>query len=387
MAAFTHDEQVEIVHKAFTLETAIQVEKEITALTKSQVFDRFPAYNRFFTDTPPAQPRRRICEAPQPVQPIIPAPPKSNYSLEDHLRKEPHWAVLLCVALAAALVFAFGVDHIYNGFILFILAVVGICGIPAACIGCFITYMRITKEKNAELANTPEYLQAVAIAKQQAANQQAQIDMQVKRDQALLDEQYNREVKHYNEVLVPAFEKSVAQNRQEYRALQAEYESDKAAWEAKRDNAVSMLEADIAANQAALDNLYNTTNIISLHYREIPILEWLYDDMRTSDHDIRYTTELLDRDRQRIVTQEAGDRIVNAVDRLQDQVHQDATGIMQLQGVQIDGLRNLESISTEILHTTDSVYENGKKALMHQRINTADIAAREWRRHKAKNAQ
>ena len=56
MAEYTHDEQVEIVRKALSLETAIKVEQANVELIKSQEFDRFPSYAEAFPDRPPMIP-------------------------------------------------------------------------------------------------------------------------------------------------------------------------------------------------------------------------------------------------------------------------------------------------------------------------------------------
>jgi hypothetical protein len=74
---------------------------------------------------------------------------------------------------------------------------------------------------------------------------------------------------------------------------------------------------EIRLNKEALDELYANTKIVSLTYRALWILSWLYNDMSTSDHDIRYATELLDRDRQRLATQEAGNIVRKSVGQVE----------------------------------------------------------------------
>ena len=370
MAELTHKEQVEVVRKALALETAIKVERANVELIKSQQFDRLPLYTDLFNEAPPSEPRRRLCEAPTPIEAVVPEPPKTNYSMTEHLKANPLWAILLITAL----IFSF-VDSVF-GMGLGLLS--GIAWI-ASVIGFFRSFLSEKKRRNQELASSPEYLNAVALAQQEAANAQAQAELQAQQEQARLDAEYEAAVEHYHDVLLPAYEQTRAENQTEYNEILQEYSLDKRAWESKRQEAIAALERDMAANQAALEKLYDSSKIISLHYREIPILEWLYDDMRTSDHDIRYATELLDRDRQRIATEEAGARTVRAVDRLRGDV-------TFLQGVQIQGLRNLEAVAGDILYTTEDIYTSSKKMLFHQRVNTVDIGLREWRRHKAKKA-
>ena len=377
--AFTHDEQVEIVRKAFALETAIKVENANVELIRSQVFDRFPTYADVFPGTPPIKPQRIIYQRPAPLEPVIPEPPKAKYPFWKHLVQRPYWLVIIVGLFVIALVDTMMYDapafvDKFGNFCMF--------AFPPAVVASLISWSFAKGKKNEKLAQSPEYMRAVNAAEQYAAAQQAQVDLLSDQEQAKLDAEFAAATDRYNSVLLPAYQKQTAANQNEYEQMRVEYEQDKAEWEAKRAEAIALLEADISANEAALAELYDSTGIISLHYREIPILEWLYDDMRSSDHDIRYATELLDRDRQRIATEEAGARVTSAVDRLQEQIHEDATGIMQLQDVQIRGLQNLEAISSDILYTTEDIYTSSKKILFHQRVNTVDIAVREWRRHK-----
>ena len=384
MTEFAHEEQVEIVRKAFVLETAIAVERAESELVRGQEFERFPAYGSVFAERPPSKPRRATCQAPEPIEAAIPQPPRTAYGMADHLKGQPLWIALLAASVIlsiAALRGAFGVSIVG-----LLLSLVSTLSFPAWCIGFARSLSRERKRRNEDLANSPEYLQSVALANQQAAGMRAEAEQRARQEQARLDAQYEADLKHYNEVLLPSYEQTVADNKREYEEMKAEYARDKAEWESRRGEVLAMLERDIAENEASLDELYESSGIISLHYRQIPLLQWLYDDMRTSDHDIRYATELLDRDRQRIVTEEAGARTVSAIDRLQEQVHADAAGIMQLQGVQVRGLQNLEAVASDILYTTEDIYTSGKKILFHQRVNTADIGLREWRRHKAKKA-
>ena len=104
--------------------------------------------------------------------------------------------------------------------------------------------------------------------------------------------------------------------------------------------------------------------------------------MRTSDHDIRYATELLDRDRQRVATANAAEKNKEALDEFRKQARQDAQTIKELLSVQIQGLQSLDANASELLRYTESIYDNNNKLLFHQRVNTANIAVQEWRRRK-----
>jgi len=56
---------------------------------------------------------------------------------------------------------------------------------------------------------------------------------------------------------------------------------------------------DLKIAKDALDNLYTTTKIVPLQYREIHILQYIYDTISTSDFDVKYAIELYDKNEQR----------------------------------------------------------------------------------------
>lgn len=56
---------------------------------------------------------------------------------------------------------------------------------------------------------------------------------------------------------------------------------------------------DLKTAKAALDDLYTTTKIVPQQYREIPILQYIYDTISTSDFDVKYAIELYDKNEQR----------------------------------------------------------------------------------------
>ena len=55
-----------------------------------------------------------------------------------------------------------------------------------------------------------------------------------------------------------------------------------------------------------------------------------------------------------------------------------------MQGARIQGLRNLEAVSSDILYTVEDIYDSSKKILLHQRVDIAGKRLMEWRRHKAR---
>ena len=102
-------------------------------------------------------------------------------------------------------------------------------------------------------------------------------------------------------------------------------------------------------------------------YRELWILCWLYDDMRTSDHDIKYATELLDRDRQRLKTDEAGNKTKLAIENM------NANLARQLENVKNAALFGMSQIYDAIEDNTATLEKMDK----HQQIAGAiDVAQR-----------
>ena len=314
MPEYSQKEQVAIVEKAFLLETAIKMEKDVLAKLKGLEFKRFPIYEEVFYSPKPSIPKKKQAVL------AIPDPPTADYSFGTFLKEKPYHIVLW----------------------LLFLPLIG-----------YSVYAHSNEKKRLdhELATSPEYEKTVALAKQEAADKQA-----------AYDEEYELALEKYNSETLPAYEEQERVNHEKHAEMKKEYIQEKRAWEKQRAECISLLESDLSANTSELSNLYNTTQLISVHYREIPLLEWLYDDMRSSDHDIRYATELLDRDRQRIVTVEAGARTTNAISRLAKQLEYDLGDIKALQGVQISSLRSIDS-------TLFSIDDKMDKAIFWEKAN------------------
>ena len=156
-------------------------------------------------------------------------------------------------------------------------------------------YFKKKKELNEQLANSPEYLKSVEQAKKVAEEKQKKINIEIEKKQAEIDAKYKSELEQYNTTTIP------------------NYNKEKEKWNKVHDEKIKILIEDLNLNKETLTELYDTTKLISLTYRELWILRWIYDDMRSSDHDVRYATELLDRDRQRLVTEQSGRMIRESI--------------------------------------------------------------------------
>lgn len=262
MSKYSQEEQVAIVRDAMTLQTVIEIEERELSKLKGERFRGRPV-----------PPTRQVLAVPQ-VAAQLPDPPKTDLKFGEFFKSQSLGQKILYIVIC---MFTAGIGLLYLGF----------------------KYLQERSRRNEELAKSPEHLKAVEKAKQTAAEAQERARKETAERQTALDTKYKSELERYNTVELPAYEKELA------------------AWELSHGRKIEILEADLATNTDLLEELYDTTKQISLTYRELWILRWLYDDMRSSDHDIRYATELLDRDRQRLATETSGRMVREAVQDLQ----------------------------------------------------------------------
>lgn len=132
------------------------------------------------------------------------------------------------------------------------------------------------KEKNMEkIRKSEEY-------RRKCAN----IDEDVKQRQKTADDTFEKAIKEYNEVIIPPWEK------------------EKAEWETDLTHRIDNAQLTLTKAKNELEELYYSTKIIPLQYRNIDALRYVYDTMSTSDYDIQGAIELYDKHRQRILDEE-----------------------------------------------------------------------------------
>ncbi len=257
MSSYTQPQEVEIVKDAFILTKTIQMENELLNRTVNEKFK-----------TQPAAPIHKTLTAPH-IELQIPAPPKTNYGYKDYY-EENKVLVIACILLLP-----------FTGFL--------------SLLYLEINFIKRKKAVNEDLAQSPEYLKAVEEAKQKAIEEQDRVNKETAEKQSMINAQYTTDLEHYNNVLIPNYKKDLAN------------------YNVAKQKKINLLREDIELNQNTLAALYETTKIISITYRDIDLLLWLYNDMATSDHDIRYATELLDRERQLNATYIVGRNIENTI--------------------------------------------------------------------------
>ncbi len=297
MSNYTQEQQTSIVHDAMKITSAIQEEKhEIEELRKER-----------FRSKPP-EPIRTVVSVTT-VQPKIPPRPVSNFKYKDVAAKP---AAIIAAIWFTLIVITSKLNSIFLEVLLFMMFVPGI---SAFLVLSYKSYSKKKKQLDDELASSPEYLSEVERAVKDAARRQNELIQVAAQRQKELDNKYQSQVEYYQTVELPEYEKALRD------------------WNQVHSLKLNVIEDDLHCNIEALQNLYDTTKLISVHYRELWILRWLYDDMRSSDHDIRYATELLDRDRQRLATEQAGKMIREAM--------------LEVQSVMMDGFVSVYSAIEE----------------------------------------
>ncbi len=269
MSKYTQQEETEIVRDAMTLTTAIQIEREELTKQRNAAFKPLPA-----------APIHKVLELPQ-IHPQMPPLQKSNYSYLNYLSDTLKGNLTEIIKI---IFFTWVTCGIYLWYFIYT--------------SYFKKYRAVKQEKDRQLAMDKAYLQAVEEARQKAAEEQQQIKDDIARQQAEIDAKYKSDLEHYQTIIVPNYNKELTH------------------WKEVQAKKIAMLEEDLQLNQETLEQLYDTTKLISITYRELWILRWLYDDMHSSDHDIRYATELLDRDRQRLITAQSAQMVREAINSM-----------------------------------------------------------------------
>lgn len=288
MSNYTQEQETEIVKDAMTLTTAIQIGEEELKRLKSERFK-----------SKPFVPVHKVLDVPN-IQTQIPEAPKTQYRypnfLEDLLKNK--FVLIPIIVILICFIWSMKPFSLGFGYGLIMLIISAVCFAPFILIGTYFLYKQKVNTLNQQLAQSPEYLKAVEDAKRIAKEKQQKAKEETAQKQAEIDAQYESDLDHYNTVTVP------------------NYNKERDIWNENQEKKITTLEDDIELNKEILESLYDTTRKISNTYRELWVLRWLYDDMSSSDHDIRYATELLDRDRQRLATEQSGRMVKEAVDEM-----------------------------------------------------------------------
>ena len=116
--------------------------------------------------------------------------------------------------------------------------------------GFFSGHQQEVKAEEERIRNSPEYQQ-----------QCAAIDEAYRKRVAYAEEQYQANLKQYNEVILPCYEQGFAE------------------WKKQHEEKLAAFETELAQSEAALAAHYETTNIVSAKYRTINALQFIYDGL------------------------------------------------------------------------------------------------------------
>lgn len=297
MSNFTKDDQTKVVKQAMELENAIlKGQRELSRLERETF------------QSAPDKPVKKVAKRVPPVTPDYSALPKVDYTFEAFLEDNAKANLLnklfykifsvhpfkrsfiivgiFYVLLMITIFISTDLFRIFtdNSFFTFIGLIVGICSPQNALIYWLVkksAYKKKIEELTAALPQTPEYIQAKAEADRIAQEKQAAIDEDLKNQQASFDSQYAKEKEQYDTVVLP------------------KYQAELSAWTTEHDKRIKAVKDKLDADCRAQSELYTTTKIIPMQYRDIEALTYLYQLMSTSDYDLKEAVDMYDKELQR----------------------------------------------------------------------------------------
>lgn len=289
MGEIQTNNQVDIVKWARDLTATIEIEKREVEKIKATTFK-----------PKPQAPIRRELPKPQKITPNYPKKAKSTYAfssfLSEKINEVKRKIIIGVVALISFLVAVSLVGGTTGlGLALGLLFTIVPIGVVVLLVIAFTKYSKLKKEKDLEIEKSDEYQAQIKKAKEIAEKKQKELNNAYEEDFRKAEEQFKNDMEEYNNVIIPQYNKELEKFNSEKEEKQA------------------ILEEEIELNEEALDNLYTTTKLVSSHYRSLATLEWLYEDMSTSNHDIDKAIDYYDRQRQRDITEQAGLKVRDAI--------------------------------------------------------------------------
>lgn len=286
MSNFSHEEELQIVKDAMSLTAAIQLgEQALDQLSAERFLEKPPV--RPSKPNPPSEPcrpprvRGKVLEVPN-VPVNLPPEPKCKITFSDYFNQNLVLNLILC----------FATYFIYLPFVLY-------------------RWYNYKTEQDAMLKKSPEYLAAVQAAKEYAraeqekvdaeiAEQQKIIDAEVVEKQAKQDKDHVESLKHYHDVVLPEYENGPLKVYNEVTipnyidVLVPAYQKRRDDWTIAHKLKLQMTEEQVQFNKETLEELYSETMLISLRYRKLSILQWLYNELSTSNITFERAVDLFD---------------------------------------------------------------------------------------------
>ena len=113
-----------------------------------------------------------------------------------------------------------------------------------------------------------------------------------------IDKKYELDLEQYNNVIIPSYNQ--------------EYES----WKIAKKIKIEMLDEEVQFNKDTLEALYASTQLISNRYRNFVILQWLYDELSTSDITYERAVDLYNEESLKNTVINASGRVTGAINSM-----------------------------------------------------------------------
>lgn len=377
MNTYTQEQEIQILLDAVTLISAIEVEKQqLDEESDSKFSEKRPVRMELKIPDAPEPPIVEKVPLPEKVKPNVPDKPEVTFTLADQRKKTKFVRIILWILLilspgiGSALLARF---ILHDTGILFvpipvIIPVVGLILLRKYNINM---YASTVARMQHEIDNDPNYIRAVQDALDEAVRVDKENMIRWEVLQRKKIEEYQENKKQYWEVILPAYNEEADRIKSEYEISSIEYDKKikdwklrKQLWQYEHEEKIRILNENIQMNEEALSNLYDQTKLISPTYRELWILRWLYEDMKSTNHSLWEATELLDRDRERTAIREAGRHTKKSIDEMSKTVVSNLNKIYTDVDLAIDSLLYIRdaseksaSISEEVMYATEEMYD------------------------------
>lgn len=258
MSNYTPEQETSIVKDAMTLTAAIEIGG--TELQKQKA-------KRFRSK--PEAPQREKLDVPQ-VTVQIPPEPKTDYRFTDFMKDNKKYIIIIVISTVLGM---------------------GLIGL----IYSYYQYHKKKSEIEEQLKQGDEYQNAIKEAKKNAEMEQQKINTEIGLKQAEIDAKYNAELEHYNNVIIP------------------EYEREHEAWNISQKLKIKMIDEEVQFNKDVLDALYTSTKLISIRYRQLHILQWLYNELSSSDVSFERAVDLYNDQTLTDTVRNVGNQVTGAI--------------------------------------------------------------------------
>lgn len=134
----------------------------------------------------------------------------------------------------------------------------------------FAIYRKEQKEDIERIRNSAEYKAECA-----------KLDEEYDKQQEAMNQKYNNEKHIYDTETLPKYNQALNE------------------WKQQQTQKINKLTEELSAAKAELESIYNETKIVPVQYRKIPVLQYIYDLMSTSDYEIKEAIDLYERNEQK----------------------------------------------------------------------------------------